>query len=221
MIHVRHLTKRYRRLVALSDLSFDVGAGEVVALLGGNGAGKSTLLRCLLGLTDYEGAIEVGGLDPLADGRRVRGRIGYLPQATGLHLDLTVGETLAFYAGLRAVPAAAGHERLAAVGLADRLDLPVGELSGGMRQRLGFALALLGDPPVLLLDEPSASLDAASQELLIAELDRLAGAGKAILLSTHSRHELLPVAHRRLVLEEGRLACPTELRAVAALGGRS
>jgi ABC-type multidrug transport system ATPase subunit len=216
MIEVHGLTRWYGRLAALSDVSFEVEPGEVVALLGGNGAGKSTLLRCLLGLSPYDGAIRVDGLDPSRDGRAVRRCIGYLPQTTGLHLDLTVDQTLRLYCGLRRLPLEPGRELVAEMGLGDRFDVPVGELSGGMRQRLGFALARLGDPPVLLLDEPSASLDAASRDLLVAKLAELAEAGKTVLLSTHSQHELLPVAHRSLVLEEGRLAAspPAALRAL-------
>ena len=206
MIDVRGLSRWYGRLAALSDVSFAVAPGEVVALLGGNGAGKSTLLRCLLGLSPYEGTIRVDGLDPSRHGREVRRRIGYLPQSTGLHLDLTVEETLRLFCGLRRVPLGPGRELVAEMGLAGRLEVAVGELSGGMRQRLGFALARLGDPPVLLLDEPSASLDAARRDLLVAKVGELAAGGKRVLLSTHSQHELLPVAHRSLVLEEGRLA---------------
>jgi ABC-type multidrug transport system ATPase subunit len=214
MIEVLGLSRWYGRLAALSDVSFAVVPGEVVALLGGNGAGKSTLLRCLLGLSPYEGTIRVDGLDPGRDGREVRRRIGYLPQTTGLHLDVTVEETLRLYCGLRRLPLEPGRELVAEMGLADRLEVAVGELSGGMRQRLGFALARLGDPPVLLLDEPSASLDAASRDLLVAKVGDLADAGKTILLSTHSQHELLPVAHRSLVLEEGRLAASPPLPAL-------
>jgi ABC-type multidrug transport system ATPase subunit len=205
MIEVQGLSRWYGRLAALADVSFAIGRGEVVALLGGNGAGKSTLLRCLLGLSPYEGTIRVDGLDPRNHGREVRRRIGYLPQATGLHLDLTIEETLRLYAGLRRVPLDEGRRLVAEMGLADRLDVRVGELSGGMRQRLGFALARLGAPPILLLDEPSASLDAASRDLVVGKLAELSAAGVTVLLSTHSRHELLPVAHRSLVLEEGRL----------------
>jgi ABC-type multidrug transport system ATPase subunit len=205
MIEVQDLSRWYGRLAALAEVSFAVERGEVVALLGGNGAGKSTLLRCLLGLAPYEGTIRVDGLDPRRDGREVRRRIGYLPQATGLHLDLTIEETLRLYAGLRRLPLDAALPLVAEMGLADRLDVRVGELSGGMRQRLGFALARLGAPPILLLDEPSASLDAASRDLVVGKIAELSAAGVTVLLSTHSQHELLPVAHRSLVLEEGRL----------------
>lgn len=209
MIQVRNLTRAYRHVVALSNVSFTVSPGEIVALLGGNGAGKSTLLRCLLGLSPYDGTLRVQGLDPKTRGRDVRRRIGYLPQSPGLHLDLTGEETLRLYAGLRKVPAEPGRRWARELGLGGVLDLPVGELSGGMRQRLGFALSLLGDPPVLLLDEPSAGLDAGSRSLLIETLDRLAQEDKTILLCTHARHELLPVAHRCLELDGGRLVTPT------------
>ena len=208
MIQVQNLTRAYRHVVALSNVSFTVSPGEIVALLGGNGAGKSTLLRCLLGLSPYDGTIRIRDLDPKTRGKAVRRIVGYLPQSSGLHLDLTGEETLRLYAGLRKVPTEPGRTWARELGLGGVLDLPVGELSGGMRQRLGFALALLGDPPVLLLDEPSASLDAGSRKLMIETLGRLAKAGKTILLGTHARHELLPVAHRCLELDGGRLVMP-------------
>jgi Cu-processing system permease protein len=208
MIEIKNVTKRYGRRVALSSLSLTLRPGEVTLLLGANGAGKSTLLRCLLGITGFEGEIRVGGRDPLADGRAVRALVGYMPQSGGLHLDLTVDETMRLYAGIRRAP----RERCAALlreaGLTGHASTRVGELSGGLRQRLGFALALLSDPQILVLDEPGASLDAAGRAWLADRLRAVAAEGRTIVVSTHAGQELMEVSHRRIVLEDGRvLSC--------------
>jgi ABC-type multidrug transport system ATPase subunit len=199
-------------------VSFAVTPGELVLLLGDNGAGKSTLLRCLLGLVAYEGEIRVSGLDPLRDGRAARRRIGYLPQGSALHLDLTVVETLRFYAELRGAPLERGRALLEEVELEDQIETRVGALSGGMRQRLHLALALLGDPPVLLLDEPTASLDQRSRDLLVRRLGDLRRDGKAVLVSTHGRRDLAAVADRAMLLSGGR-AWPASMPGASDAGG--
>lgn len=205
MIQVRGLTKSYGATRVLDGVDLDVEGGEVLLLLGTNGAGKSTLFRCLLGIEGYGGDIRVDGLDPLEDGRATRSRIGYMPQSDGLHADLTAAETLDFYADLRGVDRAEGRGLLDEVGLADAADLRVAELSGGMRQRLAFAISLLGDPPVLLLDEPTSSLDGWSRDLLMDRVRSLAGSGKAVVLSTHAEGLPLRDLGRRRVLRDGRL----------------
>jgi Cu-processing system ATP-binding protein len=204
MIQVEALYQAYGPFPVLDGVTFEARRGELLLLLGGNGAGKSTLLRCLLGLVPYQGSIAIDGLDPLRQGRLVRRRIGYMPQGIALHLDLTVEETLRFYSELRGAPVARADSLLAEVELQDKIEARVGELSGGMRQRLQFALALLDDPPILLLDEPTASLDDWSRELLTRRARELADRGKAVLLSTHARVELQAVADRALVLTGGR-----------------
>jgi ABC-type multidrug transport system ATPase subunit/ABC-type transport system involved in multi-copper enzyme maturation permease subunit len=206
MIAMDGVSKRYGRRDALADVSLVLQPGELTLLLGANGAGKSTLLRCLLGITSYEGTIRVAGLDPLADGPAVRARIGYMPQTGGLHPDLTVRDTIAFYAGLRRVPVEHGLELVAEAGLTPHLDSMVGELSGGARQRLGFALALLTDPQILVLDEPSASLDAASRQWLARRLRAAADEGRTVLVSTHAGQELLEAGDCTVQLEDGRLS---------------
>ncbi len=146
MISIHGVSKFFGRRAALDGVSLTFEPGEVILLLGANGAGKSTLLRCLLGITDFEGTIRVNGLDPLKNGRDVRALIGYMPQAGGLHPDLTAEETLRFYAEIRQAPLARVPLLLREAGLADHAATRVGDLSGGMRQRLGFAVALLTDP---------------------------------------------------------------------------
>lgn len=206
MIEIHNVTKRYGRREALADVSATLAPGEVTLLLGANGAGKSTLLRCLLGITSFEGTISVNGLDPLRDGRAVRSVIGYMPQSGGLHGDLTVLETMRLYAEVRRAGIDRGQRLLKEARLTPYLETKVGELSGGMRQRLGFALALLTDPQVLVLDEPTASLDAASRRWIAQRLRAVADQGRTVLVSTHAGQELLEVGDRSLTLEEGRIA---------------
>jgi ABC-type multidrug transport system ATPase subunit/ABC-type transport system involved in multi-copper enzyme maturation permease subunit len=223
MIRIEHLSKRYGRRVALCDVSFDLHPGEVALLLGANGAGKSTLLRCLLGITDYEGSIAVAGLSPRDQGCAVRSLIGYMPQTGGLHPDLTVDETMRLYAEIRDVPAERTGGLLEEAGLAGYRSAKVGDLSGGLRQRLGFALALLTEPQILILDEPSASLDAASRAWLAGRLREMAASGRTVLVSTHAGQELLDAGDRRIVLEDGRCIEQTVTRAtpIAPPGGRN
>jgi Cu-processing system permease protein len=209
MITVTDVTKRYDRRTALSSVSLTLHAGEVTLLLGPNGAGKSTLLRCLLGITDFDGEIRVAGLDPRVDGWAVRSLIGYMPQTGGLHPDLTVEQTMRLYADLRRAPRERCTVLLEEAGLSGHGSVRVGELSGGMRQRLGFSLALLTDPHILVLDEPSASLDAASQQWLAARLCRAAADGRLVLVSTHAGQELLDAGHRRVVLSDGAVVSST------------
>ena len=206
MIAIDGVGKRYGRREALADVSLVLQSGEVTLLLGANGAGKSTLLRCLLGITSFEGSIRVGGLDPRTDGRAVRALIGYMPQTGGLHADLSVRETAAFYAGIREVSLEHALELVREAGLSDHLETQVGELSGGERQRLGFALALLTDPQILVLDEPSASLDAASRQWLAQRLRTAADAGRTVVVSTHAGQELLDAGDCEVHLEDGRVA---------------
>ena len=211
VIEIRSVSKHYGLTRALDDVSLSAGRGEVVLLLGANGAGKSTLVRSMLGIVPYEGQIRVGGLDPLRQGRAVRSQVGYMPQSGGLHLDLSVNETMRFYCDLRGSTSQRASELLGDVGLEHSLDKKVGELSGGMRQRLGFALAMLSDPPVLILDEPTASLDAKSRELLVGRVRSLAERGKTILLSTHSEEQLVATCDRAVTLESGRVIADRQL----------
>lgn len=217
MIEIANVTKRYGRRVALSGVSLTLRPGDITLLLGANGAGKSTLLRCLLGITDYEGSIRVAGRDPLTHGREVRSLVGYMPQSGGLHLDLTVAETMRWYADIRRAPRERAAALLAEAGLAGHETALVGDLSGGMRQRLGFALALLTDPAILVLDEPSSSLDSDSRQWLADRLRAFAAAGRIVLVSTHAGQDLLAspklgsseggmsAGPRRIVLEDGRV----------------
>ena len=205
MIEITGLTKRYGARLVLDHVSLTLRPGEVTLLTGPNGAGKSTLLRSVLGLAAFSGSIRVCGLDPIADGCDVRMRIGYMPQTGGLHPDLTVEQTMDLYAGIRRVPRTQGQALLEEAGLRQDAARPVGDLSNGMRQRLGFALALLTNPQVLVLDEPSSSLDTASRLWLAGRLRAVARDGRTVLVSTHAGQELFDAGDRRIVLEDGRV----------------
>jgi ABC-type Mn2+/Zn2+ transport system ATPase subunit/ABC-type transport system involved in multi-copper enzyme maturation permease subunit len=191
----------------------------VTLLLGANGAGKSTLLRCMLGIIDFDGDIRVAGLDPMTDGCTVRALIGYMPQTGGLHPDLSVRQTVELYCEIRSTPIERGLALIAEAGLEPHAHVRVGDLSGGLQQRLGFALALLTDPPILVLDEPSASLDAASREWLAGRLELAASEGRVVIVSTHSGQELLASGHRRIVLEDGRVAAADRSKIAAPAEG--
>ena len=209
MIELRHVYKHYDHRAAVADVSLSFARGQIVLLQGANGAGKSTLLRCILGITAFEGEIRVAGLDPLTQGCDVRSLIGYMPQAGGLHPDLTVEQTLNLFADIRRAPRERTSGLIREAGLAERASTRVGDLSGGLRQRLGFAVALITNPRILVLDEPSASLDADSRRWLAARLRAMADEGRVVLVSTHGGEELSALADRRIVLEEGRIASDT------------
>lgn len=204
MIHARQLSKRYGPTSVLSDLSLQIDPGEFVALLGANGTGKSTLIRCILGLTGFSGELEVTGLDPRRYGTEVRARIGYMPQSGSLHSDMTVEETMQFYASFRGIPKEEQDALLEAVQLSDYRERNVGQLSGGLQQRLSFAVSRLGNPALMLLDEPSANLDAASRAVLTAALRQIHSAGTTIVMTTHIRSEVAALADRAVTIEDGR-----------------
>lgn len=206
MIEVRNLTKRFGRFTAVDDLSFTVGAGEAVALWGANGAGKTTAVRCLLNLFPYEGEIVVDGLDARRNSKQVRRLTGFVPQELSFHDDMSVAETLIFYARLKKVADGFDFEPLLEqVRLVPHVQKRVGELSGGLKQRLALAAALLSDPPILVLDEPTASLDIRSREEFLILLRKLKQDGKTMIFSSHHLEEVTALADRVLLLEGGRL----------------
>lgn len=203
-VAVRGLTKRYGRVAAVDGVNFDVRGGEAIALWGPNGAGKTTILRCLLGIARFEGEVRVAGLDPRRDGRETRRRIGFVPQELPIP-GMTVGEFAHFIAELKGVPASAAFERLELLGIGDQTAKDVGALSGGMRQRLALALALIGDPALLLLDEPTANLDARGRAELLELLRGLKRQGMTMIFSSHRPEDVLMLADRILLIERGAL----------------
>ncbi len=203
-LQVANLTKRYGSVLALDDVSFAVDAGDSVALWGPNGAGKTTILRCLLGLARYDGTIRIGAADPARQGEDARRRVGYVPQDLPI-APMTVDEVTAYIARLKRAPLADGAARLAQLGIAEHGDKPVAALSGGMKQRLALALALIGTPTLLLLDEPTANLDARGRADLLQLLKHVRHEGMTILFSSHRPEDILALADRVILLEGGRL----------------
>lgn len=205
MIQVRSLRKRFGRVVAVDDVSFDVRAGEAIALWGHNGAGKTTILRCLLGVMPFEGSARVAGVDVRRDGRLARARIGFVPQDVHFYHHLSVGETLTLFRRIRGVRSARCAELLAELGLEEHARKRVRELSGGVRQRLALAVALLSNPPILFLDEPTSNLDEASRSRFFAFLAARREMGTTIVFSSHRMEEVSSLADRVLILEGGRV----------------
>ncbi len=218
MIEAFGLSKRYGKHAVLDAVSFSAERGEVLALLGSNGAGKTTLLKCLLGLSRFSGVARIGGHDVQRDGKEARRLTGYLPQTPAFPAYLTAGDALEYYADLRGLRGEDIDARLAQVGLTPYEHKPVSALSGGMRQRLGLAVALLGDPRVLLMDEPVANLDPEGRQLFAELIGGLRADGRTVLMSTHVLQLLEDVADRALVLVEGRVAYDGDMTGLLAQG---
>ncbi|MBI4373046.1 MAG: ATP-binding cassette domain-containing protein, partial [Candidatus Omnitrophica bacterium] len=204
VIHVSNLTKHFGKVKALDQVSFNVKQGEAVALWGPNGAGKTTLLRSLLGILPSEGAQNILGFDVLSQGKDVRRNVGYVPQEIRLHTDQSVLETVAFYAQLRNVPLDQAERLMEDWGLGGRKSHEVHTLSGGMKQKLALVIALLSDPPILFLDEPTSNLDVYVRSEFYTRLAHLKEAGKTMLFCTHRFSEVLKLADRVVVLKAGR-----------------
>jgi ABC-2 type transport system ATP-binding protein len=219
VIHARGVTRRYGAQMALRGIDLEVEAGSIVGLLGPNGAGKTTLLEILEGLRAPSGGrVSVLGLDPMVAPRRLRERIGVQLQATTTIPELTVSETLRLFAAFypRVLPLA---EVLGRVALAEKAQARTGTLSGGERQRLALGLAMLHDPELVLLDEPTTGLDPVARRALHEIVRGLRARGKTILLVSHYVDEIEQLADRVLVMSAGAIVAdgaPGALR-----GGRA
>jgi ABC-2 type transport system ATP-binding protein len=213
------LGKRYGSTVALDEVSFRIGAGQLVAVLGPNGSGKTTLVELLAGFSaPTGGTVRVLGADPRRGGPAWRARIGLVPQETSLDLRLTVAEVLRAFAAAypRALPVG---DVLALIDLAAEAGTRIGALSGGQRRRVDLGLGLIGRPEVLFLDEPTTGLDPRARRRVWACVRDLTAGDTAVVLTTHYLDEAQQLADRVLVLAGGRLAAdatPDELRAHAA-----
>lgn len=203
-IQFRNITKKFGSFTALDDVSFDIEKGESVALWGSNGAGKTTLIRCMLGVTHFEGQATVEGVDSKRNGKEVRKRIGYVPQVMPF-FDLPVGEMVLLITRLRGVTPTEGLQLLKRFNLEHTRRKPVRSLSGGMRQKLALTLALLGDPDLIVLDEPTANLDAATQRELLGMLNELKQEGRTIIFTSHRWSEVRALADSVVNLEQGRV----------------
>lgn len=204
-IALESVTKAYGSFKAVDDLTAGIERGGVWALLGPNGAGKTTLLKCMLGLIHFKGRITIEGFDISSKGKAARAMIGYVPQQPSLYDNLSVLETLRFYASMRGVKRSRITELLEFVGLELWGRASVGALSSGMRQRLMLAIALLSDPPTLLLDEPTANLDVRRQLEFRSLLNVLVSEGKTIMLTTHLLGDVDQIARNIMVMNRGKL----------------
>ena len=225
-IRVRGLTKRFGELLAVDHVDLDVPRGRVYGFLGPNGSGKSTTIRMLCGLlTPTSGDIEVLGLRVPQQAEALRRRIGYMTQTFSLFADLTVGENLEFIAEIVGVPRERKRARIEELmeryHLADRRDQLAGTMSGGQKQRLALACAVMHEPELLFLDEPTSAVDPESRRDFWEALFELTDAGTTLLVSTHLMDEA-ERCHRLAILDRGRLVAdgtPSEL--IGALEGRT
>ena len=217
MIQVKNLTKRFDSFVAVDSVSFDIEEGETFALLGPNGSGKTTALKCVVGLTHpSSGQVIVGGIDVCRKARAARRLMSYLPQRVSFHDSLTAREILEFYCRLRKIPFSRIEETLGAANFRFNgfTEKAVSEFSGGMVQRLGLAVACLPDAPVLVLDEPTISLDPEGAVHFREFLAALKRGGKTIIFSSHMLADVEQLADRVAILVGGRIVA---LQSIAAL----
>jgi len=209
LLRIDGLTKKYPGVTALDDLTFELPRG-LVGLVGANGAGKTTLFRLLLGISKpTEGRIEVGGIDVGIDPIGVRSRLGYMPEHDCLPLDQTAADVVSTFGELGGLPARAARQRasdiLDLVGLDEARFRPIGGFSTGMRQRTKLAQALVGDPDLVLLDEPTAGLDPLGREEMLLLVARLGTFGISVLMATHLLDDVQQVCDHVVMIDSGRL----------------
>ncbi|AKU91371.1 ABC transporter ATP-binding protein [Vulgatibacter incomptus] len=218
MIEVSNLTKRYRDLTAIEDLSFHVPKGEILGFLGPNGAGKSTTMRILTGFQPAtSGTARVAGFDVFEQPLEVKRRIGYLPEIPPVYPDMSIKAYLRFVAELKGVPRKVRKDEVDRVANAARvahvMDRLIANVSKGYRQRVGIAQALLGSPDVLILDEPTVGLDP-SQILEVRDLVRSLAGQHTVILSTHILQEVTATCDTVLIIARGKLVAHENLRAL-------
>jgi ABC-2 type transport system ATP-binding protein len=219
-IEVEGLTKRFGRFTAVDNVSFNVARGEILGFLGANGAGKTTIIRMLCGLlSPTSGRATVGGFDVVRQSEQVKCNIGYMSQKFSLYPDLTVVENLTFFGGVYGISASKLRERtgwaLEMAGLRGREKSLTSELSGGWRQRLALGCAILHEPKIVFLDEPTSGVDPVSRRSFWELIDRLAEAGTTVFVTTHYLDEAEYCNHVMLI-HAGRLIAggsPSELKA--------
>ena len=209
-IRINELVKDYNGTKALRGVSFEVREGEVFGLLGPNGAGKTTLMNILAGiLLPTSGRAEILGHDVVKEARKVKALIGFCPQETVAYEELSAMENLMFYAGLYDIPRSKAKEKalelLDFVGLSEVAKKPVKKFSGGMKRRLNIAIALVNDPRVLLLDEPTTGLDPRARREIWSYIQRLREEGRTILLATHYMEEADRLSDRVAIMDLGRV----------------
>ena len=209
MLSLRGIAKSYGATRALRDVTLEIAAGEAVLLVGRNGAGKTTLLRIVTGFLDAD-----------AGTVRADGRIGYLPEHAPAPVELTVRDHLRFRARLKRATSESIDRAMAAVEIADRASAPIGTLSKGYRQRVGLADALLGEPPLLVLDEPTSGMDPIQTKELCDRLIELARS-RAVLVSSHAVADLEAFAQRVIVLRDGAVVADGPPSTICARAGKA
>lgn len=215
MIAFESVSKSYGSRLALDDFSLQIAPGEVVALVGPNGAGKSTAIRMVVGIVrPSAGTIRVNGYTVAAQPEAARTLVGYVPQRFAFPDHVAVGDLVRLVAALRCAPVSAAAAALGAVNLTDRGRSLVRDLSGGQRQRLSLALALIGQPRALVLDEPSISLDADGAAVVSRTIAGARERGAAILFASHHLHEVAALADRLVVLQYGRITAARDARSL-------
>jgi lipooligosaccharide transport system ATP-binding protein len=221
LIEARALTKRFGSFVAVDGIDFEISPGEAFGFLGPNGAGKSSTMRmigCVSPVSD--GTLRVLGLDPAADGPRIRARLGVVPQEDNLDTELTVWDNLMIYGRYfdldRPEIKRRAEELLEFVQLSDRRDSRVDPLSGGMKRRLTIARALINQPEVLLLDEPTTGLDPQARHMLWERLYRLKQTGVTLVLTTHYMDEAEQLCDRLVIMDRGRIVAEGSPAALVA-----
>ena len=209
MISVNHLTKTFDQFTAVNDVSFNIEAGDIVGFLGPNGAGKSTTMKMLTGfLTPNNGSIKIDGLDIADDAKNIQCKIGYLPEGAPAYGDMTVIQFLHFIADIRGLnktdKMASIDNVVAKVALQSVLDKPIDNLSKGFKRRVGLAQAIIHDPQILILDEPTDGLDP-NQKHQVRELIQQLSKDKIVIISTHILEEVTAVCNRVMVIANGHL----------------
>lgn len=223
-VETRDLTRRFGELTAVRRLNLRIERGEVFGLLGPNGSGKTTTIRMLCGLLEpTSGAATVAGLDVAREPDRIKERIGYMSQKFGLYEDLTVTENLEFYGGVYGLRNAARRERIDQVvrflGLGNRLKQLAATLSGGWKQRLALGCALLHQPSVLFLDEPTAGVDPAARRSFWRTIHELAQNGTTVLVTTHYMDEAARCGRLALMSQGHLIALGSPAEVAAQVGG--
>lgn len=226
IIRVEHLVKKFGVVAAVNDISFEIRRGEIFGLLGPNGAGKSTLISmlcCLLQPTS--GRVTIGGFDLEKDSLEVKKIIGVVPQEISLYHTLTARENLEFYAKIYGLPGPMMKKRiknlLEMVGLAERADDLLENYSGGMKRRINIAVALLHNPEILFLDEPTAGVDPQSRKRIYDTIQALNRQGMTVLLTTHQMEDAEKLCHRIAIVDNGELIALDTLEGLMDLVGES
>jgi ABC-2 type transport system ATP-binding protein len=222
MLEARDLWKSFGGKPAVAGVSLEVRAGEIVGLLGPNGAGKSTTVAMLCGITQPDrGTVRIGGREIAGDAAEVKRRLGVVPQDIALHEDLRALDNVKLFGALYGLSGRALEERSAAVleqvGLADRRRDKPSTYSGGMKRRLNIACALVHDPEVLLLDEPTVGVDPQSRNAIFDSLELLRARGKALLYTTHYMEEVERLCDRIVIIDHGRVVAADTCEALLAL----